>query len=237
MTSTDSIDAALASALEKFGRIDVMINNAGINTFGVAEALPESAMRGMMETNFWGPMHLTRKAVGIFRDVNPAGTGEIGGTVVNVSSIGGRVAFPAEAGYHASKFALEGFTEAIASELAAEWKIRVMILEPGGTKSSFTASSGKEGAVTHSKYAGDTMAVNQMLNALTDPGINEGLVEAGAVAKCVFDVLNKEEVLPLRLPTGKDSFAAIKGKEVAKMEELEKWKGVSEGVGEGDIPT
>ena len=213
-----------------------MINNAGINTFGVAEALPESAMRSMMETNFWGPMHLTRKAVGIFRDTNPK-TGEIGGTIVNVSSIGGRVAFPAEAGYHASKFALEGFTEAIASELAPEWKIRVMILEPGGTKSSFTASSGKEGAVMHPKYEDEKMAVNQMLNALTDPKINEGLVEAGAVAKCLFDVLDKEDVLPLRLPTGKDSFAAIKGKEVAKMEELEKWKAVSEGVGEGDIPT
>ncbi len=212
-----------------------MINNAGINTFGVAEALPESALRSMMETNFWGPMHLTRKAVAIFRDTNP-GTGEIGGTVVNVSSIGGRVAFPAEAGYHASKFALEGFTEAIASELAPEWKIRVMILEPGGTKSSFTASSGKEGAVMHPKYEDKGMAVNAMLNALTGPKINEGMVEASAVASCLFDVLSKEEVLPLRLPTGKDSFQAIKGKEVAKMEELERWKGVSEGVGAGNMP-
>lgn len=117
-----------------------MVNNAGCNTLGIAEALPETSMRTAMETNFWGPMHLTRKAVAIFRDVNPK-SGEIGGTIVNVTSIGGRIALPAEAGYHASKFALEGFTEAIASELFPAWKIRVMILEPGGTKSQFTATS------------------------------------------------------------------------------------------------
>ena len=157
---------------------------------------------------------------------------------MNVSSIGGRAAFPAEAAYHASKFALEGFTEAIASELDPEWRIRLLILEPGGTKSKFTTSSGAgtDKGVRHPAYSDPKMPVNVMLDALTSPQINEGLVDAERVASCLFEVLQGEE-LPLRLPTGRDSYAAIQGKEKAKMEELEAWRGVSEGVGGGEIPT
>ena len=151
--------------------------------------------------------------------------------MVNVSSIGGRCAFPAHVGYHASKFALEGFTEAIATELDPRWKIRILILEPGGTKSQFTSSSNAGDEVPrHPAYGDEELPVNQMLKAMTDPGLNEKGVDPTEVARCLFEVLGREEI-PLRLPTGQDAFAAIKWKEGAKMEELEKWKAVSEGVG------
>ena len=211
-----------------------MVNNAGYNTLGIAEALTEASMRTAMETNFWGPMHLTRKAVAIFRDLNP-NSGEIGGTVVNVSSIGGRIALPAEAAYHASKFALEGFTEAIASELSPTWKIRMLILEPGGTKSQFTTQSKANAGPRHPAYNDPAMPVNVMLDALTDPKINDGLTDSSKVAMCLFDTLQKEE-LPLRLPTGADAYTAIKAKETAKMEELESWREVTESVGAAIAP-
>ena len=234
VSSTDSIDAALSEALKKFGRIDVMVNNAGVNFIGIAEAFTEASMRSTMETNFWGPMHLTRKAIAIFRDINP-NTGKIGGTVVNVTSIGGRIALPAEAGYHASKFALEGWTEAIASELSPAWKIRIMLLEPGGTKSQFTANSTANAGPRHPAYDDPEMPVNVMIDALTNPKLNDGLADTSNIAKCLFDTLQKNE-LPLRLTTGLDAFRIIKAKETAKMEELEKWRGVTESVGGGDVP-
>ncbi|KIX01841.1 uncharacterized protein Z518_09568 [Rhinocladiella mackenziei CBS 650.93] len=236
--SLESIDGALHATLEKFGRLDVMINNAGYNSVGIAEVVPESTMRLTMETNFWGPMRLTRKAVAILRDVNP-NSGSIGGTIVNVTSIGGRLALPAEAAYHASKFALEGFTEAITSELHPDWKIRVMLLEPGGTKSQFTTQSNANSRADfreHSAYQDENMAVNQMIKALSDPGLNEKLIEAERVAKTLFDVLEKHEALPMRLPTGKDAYGIIRAKESAKMDELERWKSVTESVGDADIP-
>ena len=235
VSKVTSIETAISAVLDHFGRIDVVVNNAGINTFGHAEALTEEAMRSMMETNFWGPMHLTRKAIAAFRDINPTDGGAIGGTIVNVSSIGGRVAFPNHAGYHASKFALEGFTEAIASELDPKWKIRVLILEPGGTKSSFATSSTADDIPRHPAYRDPKLPVNVMLEALTDSKLTETHVEAEKVAQCLFETLQKEKI-PMRLPTGKDSFGAIKGKETAKMEELEAWREVSEGVGGTTIP-
>jgi short chain dehydrogenase len=101
VTSEEARAAALNAALEKFGRIDVLCNNAGYGLYGDTEALTEEQMRNQMETNFWGALSLTREAVRIFREVNPK-SGNIGGTVVQVSSIGGRAAFPGGALYHAS---------------------------------------------------------------------------------------------------------------------------------------
>ena len=246
VTSTSSIDIALEATLKHFGRIDVLVNNAGYNAIGIAESLPLSTYRTAMETNFFGPMQLSLRAVGIMRDINPSfsSSGVQGGTIINVSSIRGRCALPAEAPYHASKFALEGFSEALSSELDPAWGIRVMILEPGGTKSDFLKQSsanaeGGEGSVggkgVSGKY-GAELSVRQMISALTDTKLREGLVEASTVAQCLFDVLMENEKLPMRLPTGSDAYGLIESREMAKMEELRGWKEVSCGVGDANIP-
>lgn len=98
ITSKDAISKSLSTAVERFGRIDVVINNAGYALMGDTEMITEADARLEMETLFWGPVFITREAVRIFREVNPAGHG---GTVVQVSSIGGYVTYPGSAFYNA----------------------------------------------------------------------------------------------------------------------------------------
>jgi NAD(P)-dependent dehydrogenase (short-subunit alcohol dehydrogenase family) len=98
VTSKDNITEALSATVANFGRLDVVINNAGYAVMGDTEVIPEADARLEMETLFWGPAFITREAVRIFREVNPAGQG---GTVVQMSSIGGLVTFPGSAFYHA----------------------------------------------------------------------------------------------------------------------------------------
>lgn len=120
VTSISSIDAALRATLEKFGRIDVVVNNAGYTLAGDTESAEDGESRAVFDTNFWGMVEVTKKTLGIFRDENPK-TGQQGGVVVNVSSVGGWSGFPCQSFYHASKFAMEGWTESVAKELPASW--------------------------------------------------------------------------------------------------------------------
>jgi len=120
VTSISSIDAALRATLEKFGRIDVVVNNAGYTLAGDTESAEDGESRAVFDTNFWGMVEVTKKTLGIFRGENPK-TGQQGGVVVNVSSVGGWSGFPGQSFYHASKFAMEGWTESVAKELPASW--------------------------------------------------------------------------------------------------------------------
>ncbi|ETN38156.1 uncharacterized protein HMPREF1541_07780 [Cyphellophora europaea CBS 101466] len=257
VTSPSSIAAALTTTLTHFHRIDILINNAGTNVFGIAEAVPESAMRDIMETNFWGPMRLTREAVRIMRDENPRAAVDAashgpqeealvqGGTIVNVTSLGGRVAFPAHAAYHASKFALEGFSEAIATELDPAWGVRVLVLEPGGVKSEFAGKAARRAVLEHGAYGDEGLAVRRMLKGLMDEeGLQARCLEAGVVARAVVEVVMRSEGegegkggLPLRLLVGRDAWEAVWGKEERARTEMLAWKGWSCGVGGGTIPT
>ena len=120
VTSVSSIDAALRTTLEKFGRIDVVVNNAGYTLAGDTEGAEDGESRAVLDTTFWGMVDVTKRALGIFRDENPK-TGQQGGVVVNISSLGGWSGFPGQSFYHASKFAMEGWTESVAKEVPASW--------------------------------------------------------------------------------------------------------------------
>lgn len=127
VTSIPSIDAALRATLDKFGRIDVVVNNAGYTLAGDTESAEDGESRAVFDTNFWGMVDVTKKALRIFRDENPK-TGQQGGVVVNVSSLGGWSGFPGQSFYHASKFAMEGWTESVAKELPASWNSKCILL-------------------------------------------------------------------------------------------------------------
>jgi NAD(P)-dependent dehydrogenase (short-subunit alcohol dehydrogenase family) len=119
-----SIDAAVAAAVERFGRIDVVINNAGFGLFGVFEATAREKIAEQFDVNVFGVMDVTRAVLPQLRK-------QQSGVIINVSSGAGVFTLPASSAYCASKFALEGFSEALSYELAAQ-KIVVKIVEPGG---------------------------------------------------------------------------------------------------------
>jgi NAD(P)-dependent dehydrogenase (short-subunit alcohol dehydrogenase family) len=114
VVSQASVDAAVAAALEAFGRLDVVVNNAGYGLQGDTENATEAQERREMETLFWGTVRITKHAMRVMREHR-------GGLVMNVTSVGGFLGLPGNAFYHAGKFAIEGFTESVAREVRPEW--------------------------------------------------------------------------------------------------------------------
>jgi len=133
VTDPRSIGRAVEEAIRAFGQIDVLVNNAGYGLVGPFEAMEEAQIRRQLETNVIGLMNVTRALLPHFR-ANRAGT------IVNVASVGGRLTFPLYSVYHATKWAVEGFSEALTYELA-EHGIRVKIIEPGAIKTEFYGRS------------------------------------------------------------------------------------------------
>src|SRR3954451_1295242 len=127
--------AAVAQAQERFGRLDVVVNNAGYGHFGFVEELSESDARDQLETNYFGALWVTQAALPFLR---AQGSGHI----LQVSSIGGISAFPLVGAYHASKWALEGMSQALAQEVAG-FGIRVTLIEPGGFSTDWSGPSAK----------------------------------------------------------------------------------------------
>jgi NAD(P)-dependent dehydrogenase (short-subunit alcohol dehydrogenase family) len=125
--------AAVASAHEHFGRLDVVVNNAGYGQFGMVEELSEDDARRQIETNLFGALWVTQAALPFLREQG-------GGHILQVSSIGGISAFPNVGMYHASKWGLEGFSQALAQEVA-DFGIAVTIIEPGGFATDWAGSS------------------------------------------------------------------------------------------------
>src|SRR5215468_7086599 len=110
VTEPGEAQQAIAASIRRFGRIDVIINNAGFGIIGAVEETPEAEFRAQMETNFFGALSVTKAALPILR-------AQKGGAIVNISSMGGQLSFAGGSAYSASKFALEGFSEALAQEV------------------------------------------------------------------------------------------------------------------------
>jgi NAD(P)-dependent dehydrogenase (short-subunit alcohol dehydrogenase family) len=128
-----SIDAAVAAGLSKFGRIDALVNNAGYGAYGPLEATSLEKIRRQFDVNVLGVLATTKALLPHFRTNRS-------GTIVNISSIGGRMTFPLGTLYHGSKFAVEGLSEALHFELAP-LGIRVRIVEPGAVATDFAGRS------------------------------------------------------------------------------------------------
>ena len=118
-----SMDTAVARILAEEGRVDVLVNNAGLSNSSPAESYPEAEHRALFEANYWGPVHLTQALLPGMRERRQ-------GAIVNISSLLGRIAWANQAAYCASKFAIEAFSESLAQEVAP-FGIRVAIVEPG----------------------------------------------------------------------------------------------------------
>jgi NAD(P)-dependent dehydrogenase (short-subunit alcohol dehydrogenase family) len=134
VTDPGSASAALAAGIDHFGRLDVVVNNAGYANLAPIETGDDADVRAQFETNFWGVYHVTKAAIPHLRRQG-------GGLVVQVSSVGGRVGgSPGIASYQAAKFAVDGFTRVLAAE-TAPFGIRTMVVEPSGFATDWAGSS------------------------------------------------------------------------------------------------
>jgi NAD(P)-dependent dehydrogenase (short-subunit alcohol dehydrogenase family) len=162
VTNRDQVFAAVKSAHETFGRIDVVINNAGYGLFGTVEEITEQQLRDQLETNLFGVFHVTQAVLPILRE-------QRAGHIIQISTMGGIVAFPTLGAYHASKWALEGMTDALAQEVAG-FGIKVTLVEPGGFATDWSGASAIV-ADAHPAYAAlhENMAARRAQVVLPEP--------------------------------------------------------------------
>lgn len=142
MSQIDQVEALARAAILRFGRVDALVNNAGYGQMGPVELIPTEATRRQFEVNLLGPLALTRALIPQMRDSG-------GGRIVNISSLGGRLAFPFGGLYSASKFALEGISDVLRMELEP-FNIKVSVIEPGPVTTDFfdVIAQGVEETVT-----------------------------------------------------------------------------------------
>ncbi|WP_418277026.1 SDR family oxidoreductase [Isoptericola jiangsuensis] len=184
VTDRDGVFAAVAAAEERFGRLDVVVNNAGYGLFGAVEELTVQQLRDQIEVNLFGVLHVTQAVLPILR-------AQSSGHIIQISTIGGITAFPNLGGYHASKWALEGLSDALAQEVAG-FGIKVTLVEPGGFSTDWGGSSAVH-ATPQPQY--DPLR-EQMSAMIADSGTSMGdPVAAGAAILKVVDA----EQPPLRV--------------------------------------
>jgi NAD(P)-dependent dehydrogenase (short-subunit alcohol dehydrogenase family) len=129
VTDADAARAAVQTAVDGFGRLDVLVNNAGFGHVAPFEQMPDDDFRSQIDTNFYGVVNLTRAALPIMRQ-------QRSGHIINVSSVGGRIGIPGLSAYQAAKWAVSGFTEVLAPEVAP-LGIKVVSVEPGGIRTGW----------------------------------------------------------------------------------------------------
>lgn len=133
VTDTTSIENAVQEGIRKFGHIDVLVNNAGYGAYGPLESFPREKILRQFNTNVIGLLDVTRAVLPYFRQ-------QKSGTIINISSIGGKITFPLGALYHGTKFAVEGISEALTYEVE-QFNGKVKIIEPGAIATDFTSRS------------------------------------------------------------------------------------------------
>jgi NAD(P)-dependent dehydrogenase (short-subunit alcohol dehydrogenase family) len=175
VTDRPAAFAAVARAHERFGRLDIVINNAGYGQFGMIEELSETELREQIETNLFGALWITQAALPILRE-------QRSGHIIQVSSIGGISAFPGIGAYHASKWGLEGFSQALAGEVAG-FGIKVTLIEPGGYATDWGGASAKH-AAPMAAYD-DERAAMQALRAARSVSPGDPAASSAAVLKVV----------------------------------------------------
>ncbi|MFG3009317.1 oxidoreductase [Streptomyces cinerochromogenes] len=214
VTDATGIDATVADVVARFGRIDVLVNNAGRALVGAVEETSDQELRDLMELHFFGPARLTRAVLPYMR-------AQKSGAVVQMSSMGGRRSFPGVGAYSATKFALEGLTEALAAEVAP-FGIKTLIVEPGSFRTSFAGGGALQQTAEMPEYAETAGAVR---TGLTD---SDGK-QAGDPAKAAAAILTALDSAhtPLRLALGNDAFDAITAHAEAAREEARAWESVS----------
>jgi len=212
VTNYEQVYSAVKTAAEHFGRIDVLVNNAGFGIIGAAEAYTDQQVRSQLETNLYAPIEITRAVLPYMRKQGS-------GRILQISSIGGRVGNPGLTMYQAAKFGLSGFTEALAKEVAP-LGILVTSVEPGGFRTDWAGAS--------MSYATEIEGY-EMVKQRTDFFKGGKFVAVGdpeKAARVMVDLASHPNP-PVHLVLGSEAIGILKNADQSRTEEMEKWIDVS----------
>ena len=216
VTDAGQVDTAVKRAVETFGRIDVLVNNAGYGYLAAIEEGEDAQVRAMFETNFFGLVSVTKAVLPVMR---AQGTGQI----VNITSVGGLVGNPSSGYYAATKFAVEGLTEALARE-TAELGIKVMAVEPGPFRTDWAGRSLKQAPSAIDAYATIAGTRRQQIAASSGQQPGDPVRAAQAIITAV-----SSSVPPGHLVLGSAGLGVVRAKLDRLIAELDTWESVTVG--------
>ena len=213
VTNNDQIKQAVELAIQRFGRIDVLVNNAGFGITGAAEAFTDEQVRSQLETNLYAPIEITRAVLPYMRR-------QRAGRILQISSVGGRIGHSGLSMYQAAKFGLGGFSEALNKEVAP-LGIHVTSVEPGGFRTDWAGDSMSFAP----KVEGYETTVDWMANFLRT-GDFKPMGDPEKAAKVMIDLVEHPEP-PVHLILGSEAAGMLKQADADRKAEFEKWMPVS----------
>ncbi|WP_341313457.1 SDR family NAD(P)-dependent oxidoreductase [Paraburkholderia sp. IMGN_8] len=205
---------AVQAAIDAFGRLDVVVNNAGFGHLAPFEQTPEDDFRAQIDTNFYGVVNVTRAALPVLRQ-------QRSGHIIQISSVGGRVGIAGLSAYQAAKWAVGGFTEVISQELAP-FGVHVTALEPGGMKTDWGTEAGSATPALLPDYVASVGAVADMLSQYLGRETSDPAKVAQVVLKLAY-----HDQLPAHLLLGSDALHYCGEGDKARAANAEAWRAVS----------
>jgi NAD(P)-dependent dehydrogenase (short-subunit alcohol dehydrogenase family) len=203
--------AAVKFAVDSLGRLDVLVNNAGYGQFAPFEQMNAEDFQAVVDTCFYGVVYTTRAAVPVMRE-------QKSGHIFQVSSIGGRLAIAGNTPYHAAKWAVGGFSDALAMEVAP-FGVKICTLEPGGIRTNWARRAGQNAPELLPDYEASVGPILKLLQSLE--GRSEG--DPRKIADLIVQLANSDDV-PVRLILGVDAEKRVQRAEAARASEAAKWR-------------
>ncbi len=202
---------AVQLAVDTFGRLDVLVNNAGYGQFAPFEQVSAEDFQAVVDTCFYGVVYTTRAAIPVMRK-------QKSGHIFQVSSVGGRHAVPGNTPYHAAKWAVGGFSDSLAMEVAP-FGVKICTLEPGGIRTNWARRAGQNAPDLLPDYEASVGSMLKVLRSLE--GRAEG--DPRKIADVIVQLASSDEV-PMRLILGIDAEKRVQQAEAARASEAEKWR-------------
>ncbi|NUP25256.1 MAG: SDR family NAD(P)-dependent oxidoreductase [Nocardia sp.] len=214
VTDTARIDTVIADIVARYGRIDVLVNNAGRTQVGAAEETTDGELRDLFDLHFFGPAALTRAVL-------PQMRAQGSGAIVMMSSVGGQLSFAGFSAYSATKFALEGYSEALAEEVAP-FGIRVLVVEPGAFRTGLFGAGAAYFSTENAVYDETAGATRRMVE--NGDGTQPG--DPAKAAAAIRTALEADRT-PLHLPLGEDAVDGVLNHLDAVRDEVTEWEKIT----------
>lgn len=206
---------AVQQAVERYGRLDVLVNNAGYGQFAPFEQMQGADFQAVIDTCFYGVVYTTRAALPVMRK-------QRSGHIFQVSSIGGRLSIAGNSPYHAAKWAVGGFSDAVAMEVAP-FGVKVCTLEPGGIRTQWAERAGEHVPALLPEYEESVGPILKLLASVRGQSEGDPVKIADAILQ-----LSEEETLPRRLILGVDAEKRVADAETMRAEEAKAWQNVTD---------